>query len=130
MPESAPTGRFELELGDGPSSTGAENQVEINETALSDAVGEVGFDFDRHAIGERGTPVATTTLDRYADAAGVERIDVLKLDVEGHELSALRRRLRAARPSAKPPTRSRDRTGKDAGLLRRRPCEVRHDGTV
>jgi FkbM family methyltransferase len=69
---------------------GAEDQVEIIETALSDAVGEVDFDFDRHAIGERGTPVPTTTLDRHADAAGVERIDVLKLDVEGHELSALR----------------------------------------
>jgi FkbM family methyltransferase len=69
---------------------GAENQVKINETALSDAVGEVGFDFDRHAIGERGAPVPTTTLDRYAEAAEVDRIDVLKLDVEGHELEALR----------------------------------------
>ncbi len=69
---------------------GAENQVEINETALSDAVGQIGFDFDRHAIGERGTQVPTTTLDRYAETAGIERIDVLKLDVEGHELSALR----------------------------------------
>jgi hypothetical protein len=33
--------------------------------------------------------VRMDTLDRYCAAHGVERIDLLKLDVEGHELSVL-----------------------------------------
>ena len=33
--------------------------------------------------------VATITLDAYAAANGISRIDLLKLDIEGHELDAL-----------------------------------------
>jgi FkbM family methyltransferase len=34
--------------------------------------------------------VNTTTLDRFIEAEGIYRIDFLKIDVEGHELSVLR----------------------------------------
>jgi FkbM family methyltransferase len=37
----------------------------------------------------RQTEVATTTLDHYCAAAGIERIDVLKVDVEGAEMRVL-----------------------------------------
>jgi hypothetical protein len=35
-------------------------------------------------------PVRTTTLDAYAAASGLRRIDFLKLDVEGYEPAVLR----------------------------------------
>ena len=34
--------------------------------------------------------VHVTTIDRFCDDHGIEEIDLLKLDIEGHELSALR----------------------------------------
>ena len=38
---------------------------------------------------DRVDSVAVTTVDRYAEANGIGRIDLLKLDVEGHELAVL-----------------------------------------
>jgi len=34
--------------------------------------------------------IQVTTIDRFCEAEGIERIDFLKLDVEGHELAVLR----------------------------------------
>ncbi len=39
---------------------------------------------------EKQEDVVTTTLDDFVQRSGIERVDYLKLDVEGHELSALR----------------------------------------
>jgi hypothetical protein len=39
---------------------------------------------------KRLLPVRTTTLDDYAAASGLQRIDFLKLDVEGYEPAVLR----------------------------------------
>ena len=48
-------------------------------------------DLDRYAIAmDRVETVSVTTVDRYCETRGVERIDLLKLDVEGHELEVLR----------------------------------------
>lgn len=48
-------------------------------------------DLDRFAIAmDRVETVSVTTVDRYCETRGIERIDLLKLDVEGHELEVLR----------------------------------------
>jgi len=39
---------------------------------------------------ERSEQVEVRTIDRFCEAEGIERIDFLKIDVEGHELSVLR----------------------------------------
>jgi FkbM family methyltransferase len=45
------------------------------------------------STGVHGSPVAetvdVTTLDRYCDGAGIDRIDLLKVDAEGHDLLVL-----------------------------------------
>ncbi len=41
-------------------------------------------------IHEKQEEVATITLDDFAETNGIGRIDFLKLDIEGHELAALR----------------------------------------
>jgi FkbM family methyltransferase len=46
---------------------------------------------DRAGVGlAETTAVEVTTLDDFADAHGIERIDFLKIDVEGHERDVLR----------------------------------------
>lgn len=75
--------RRNIELND------AGDRVKVNRVALSNSSGGAAFDLRRHAIDERGTEIQTTTLDDYIAAEGLDRIDVLKLDVEGHELSVL-----------------------------------------
>jgi len=75
--------------------------VEIVETAVSDHQGEALLHvkpFDGHhsladigaseTVGTLSVPV--TTLDHYANAHGVERISLLKIDVEGFEPEVLR----------------------------------------
>lgn len=69
---------------------GAGDRVKVNPVGLSDSAKGAAFDLRRHAIDERGTQIQTTTLDEYIAAEGLDRVDVLKLDIEGHELSALR----------------------------------------
>ncbi|MFL5763459.1 MAG: FkbM family methyltransferase [Bacteroidia bacterium] len=36
-----------------------------------------------------GTPVKITTLDRYLDMHGIEKVDLVKIDVEGYEMNVL-----------------------------------------
>lgn len=64
----------------------------VNAVAISDHIGTVSFKVvpDHTGIscvveGE-GEPVPVITLDAYCDEANIDRIALLKLDVEGHEL--------------------------------------------
>jgi hypothetical protein len=43
-----------------------------------------------HGLPERGsTPVETTTLDSFLESEGSPRVDLIKIDVEGAEISVL-----------------------------------------
>jgi FkbM family methyltransferase len=80
--------------------------VFVHEIAASDATGPVTLWSDRGGSGlasltkrrldhfgipfEHRTEVQSDRLDRIMERLGVDRIDWLKLDVEGHELSVLR----------------------------------------
>jgi FkbM family methyltransferase len=64
----------------------------VNALALSDRKGDVAFDADSHSIYKAGADaikVRTERLDDYFDDRGIETVDVLKLDVEGHEEAVL-----------------------------------------
>jgi FkbM family methyltransferase len=67
-----------------------DGQVHFNPVGLSDINGEVEFDFRRHAITDSATTIRVIRLDDYLDEHVIERVDVIKLDIEGHELQALR----------------------------------------
>ena len=88
-----------------------EPRAVLNQLAVSDAVGTTTFNVDNrtHAGGsnsllahsasfatrarvDRYQPieVATTTLDAYAEEHGLDHVDLVKLDIEGAELMALR----------------------------------------
>jgi FkbM family methyltransferase len=60
-----------------------------------------GMNFVRSADGDAGEElVATVSLDRFCEEQSIERIDLLKLDIQGNEhraLSGARRMLRAGR---------------------------------
>jgi FkbM family methyltransferase len=47
------------------------------------------LDVDPAFPGEATEPVVVTTLDAFALDAGIDRLDVLKMDVQGHELRLL-----------------------------------------
>lgn len=73
--------------------------AEIHPVALGDTQGELSFGRpcasnsggDRVMAGGTGTiRVPVTTLDRFADNAQLQRIDLIKIDVEGFELHVLR----------------------------------------
>ena len=74
--------------------------------AVSDAPGELSFISHRLSLQSRvvpnGTPgavrVPCTTLDAVVKETGLARIDLLKIDTEGHELNVIRGGLRAALP--------------------------------
>jgi FkbM family methyltransferase len=72
------------------------SNVIVNAAALSDRTGSVTMTVasegsNWHYVGgQDGLSVDALTLDDYARQAGIDRIDVLKVDVEGHEPSVLR----------------------------------------
>ncbi len=77
-------------------------RLTVNEVAVTDASGVVSFEIDHDQTGAshisaegRGVPVRSITLDDYLEVAGITRVELLKLDVEGYELSALRGASRA-----------------------------------
>lgn len=89
---------------------GGDPRVVINEVALAATAGTASFRVDQHTHGGgsnsllahtenfatrastdryRSVEVATTTLDAYVAERGIERVDLVKLDVEGAELQVL-----------------------------------------
>jgi FkbM family methyltransferase len=54
------------------------------------AIRSEGSNWHRIGEGGAGIDVAAVTLDEYADEQRIERVDVLKLDVEGHEPSVVK----------------------------------------
>jgi FkbM family methyltransferase len=56
---------------------------------LEIARGEASYQSGVHADGER-IEVRSLTVDEYADAHGIERLGLLKIDTEGHEEAVLR----------------------------------------
>lgn len=76
-------------------------RVRVNECALTDHAGSLLLDLRTHAVARVGDRSAETadvpavTLDDYLDAAGIGYADVVKIDVEGHELPVLRGASRA-----------------------------------
>jgi FkbM family methyltransferase len=85
------------------------NNVEVVRQALSDREGtasfyvnsdpdtssllpsvQLGSHIDQYTSPLRTVTVETTTLDAYCGRAGIDRIDILKLDIQGGELAALR----------------------------------------
>jgi FkbM family methyltransferase len=85
---------------------GAQSGVKLNNFALGSEAGERPLYYDRagselgslyaRQVGHHGTTftgselVRVRTLDEYCGAQAVQRIGLLKLDVEGHELEVLK----------------------------------------
>ena len=76
-----------------------EMRCTVNPVAVADSPGEVRFSIDDRQTGVShistadetgGLVVPAITLDAYLAASGVEKVDLLKIDVEGFELTALR----------------------------------------
>lgn len=71
-------------------------RLHLNDCALSDRDGEVLMKFDRahtgasHVSPEGGDTVPCIRLDDYLQRNELERVDFMKLDVEGYERSVLR----------------------------------------
>lgn len=68
----------------------------VNATAVSDHAGVVSFLIDHnqsgasHIADDAPDQVASVTLDDYFERVGIHRVELVKIDVEGYELAALR----------------------------------------
>ena len=76
---------------------GMQDVIKCHELAVSDAPGKAAMETPAGNSGhshitsvDRDGSVAVTTLDAFAEAQGLERLDALLLDVEGYEDRALR----------------------------------------
>ena len=71
-------------------------QAEINPLAVCDEDGTISFEVQSdqtgasHITKDGGIPIRSIRLDTYLADKGVDRVDLLKLDIEGYELTALR----------------------------------------
>lgn len=81
-------------------------QIFINDCALSDVSGMATLWFDHpgsalaslyqrdlkehHLELDKSSNVQTTTLEAYIEAKGIKHVNLLKIDVEGHELQVLK----------------------------------------
>jgi FkbM family methyltransferase len=71
-------------------------RLTLNAAALSEEEGTVSFDIDEsqsgrsHITTSGGVTVPARSLDSYVTGAGLSAVKLLKLDVEGYELAALR----------------------------------------
>jgi FkbM family methyltransferase len=75
----------------------ASRSVTLEATAVGDQVGSVNLDAPATDLGAglvapsgRGVEVPATALDAYCASRGIDRIDVVKVDVEGFEPEVLR----------------------------------------
>ena len=73
-----------------------ENKVEVINMALSKVSGKVSFDIDKEylcaaALCEYGkVQVRTTSLDEFVSQNNFDRIDFIKMDIEGSEIDAIK----------------------------------------
>ncbi|MEM7274713.1 MAG: FkbM family methyltransferase [Actinomycetota bacterium] len=76
----------EVELQVVKDLLGSSSLFDLRSEFEADAEGrtEIGFEVDKVVT------VPATTLDRYAESAGLERVDLVKLDVESYEEQAYR----------------------------------------
>lgn len=99
--------RIESVRSDGLYGDNADN-ITINRFALSDTEGTVDIHFENDVTGfasidsatvhlmarsvdlPRHLSIETQTLDAYCAAHDIGRIDILKIDVEGHEMAVLK----------------------------------------
>jgi FkbM family methyltransferase len=111
-----PTGRvYAFEPGPGSREHLLDNvaanhldNVVVEDAALFDSDGEIVFAFDENYpagshVDADGSAVRSVRLDSWARARDLERLDLLKLDVEGSELAVLagaRETIRRFRPVA------------------------------
>jgi len=71
-------------------------RAEINPLAIYDEDGTISFEVENEQTGashitkDGGIPIRSIRLDTYLADKGVNRVDLLKLDIEGYELTALR----------------------------------------
>ena len=72
-------------------------RLTLNEAAVSDTPGVVSFEIDHGQSGAshissegKGVQVPCLRVDDYVEKAGIACVELLKLDVEGYELPALR----------------------------------------
>jgi FkbM family methyltransferase len=76
---------------------GLDDRVRLNRLALSDGEAPLGYREDRTgnlgashvSRAAMGVTVPAISLDAYCDGAEIDRIDVMKIDVEGYELPVL-----------------------------------------
>lgn len=76
----------------------APKNIELLEHGLADKPGSFTLSFNRGNLGSASAfgnapervEVKVDTLDAVLDSKGIERVDVIKIDIEGGELSALR----------------------------------------
>jgi FkbM family methyltransferase len=71
-------------------------RAEINPVAVCDENGTICFEVQSEQTGAShitksgGIPIRSIRIDTYLKDKGVDRVDLLKLDIEGYELTALR----------------------------------------
>src|SRR5215472_10066155 len=71
-------------------------RAEINPLAICDEDGTISFEVQdeqtgaSHITKHGGIPIRSIRLDTYLADKGMNRVDLLKLDIEGYELTALR----------------------------------------
>ncbi len=68
---------------------GAEDQVTLNPVGLSNANTSVPYSLDWHTITDAEDSIDVLRLDDYLEEHDLGRVDVMKMDIEGHELQAL-----------------------------------------
>jgi len=100
-----PSSRMFQELSFNVALNKLEGRCTLNQVALSDTLGSAKlsrYETGAEVFGSLGThhrresspigfeEVATTTLDAYVAEHGIRRVDLIKMDIEGAELLALR----------------------------------------
>lgn len=74
---------------------GTDRRIVLNNVALSDRAGELLFSnrststMNRAVAGGDGIPVRSDTIDSYVRKNGIEHIDYMKIDTEGHEIKVI-----------------------------------------
>lgn len=85
---------------------GADDSFHLNNIALGTHAGSASLFYDKVGSGiasmtkrnlehlkidfSQSEPISVNTVDNYCDQARIDRIDLLKMDVEGHELDVLK----------------------------------------